>query len=101
VAGWHSTALRSSQSTSVREPLAVKALHLTPNPAIDRVSIADLGDGEGQLSVYDAAGRLITQQKVNRFNNSLLVGDWLPGVYIFRLRTEGKVYSGKLVKNGQ
>ena len=97
----YSTSFRSGQATPVREPLSTKALSLTPNPAKDWVSIPGLGDEEGILSVFDAAGRLVVQKQVNQYNSSLQVEAWTPGVYLFKLSTEGKVFAGRLVKAGK
>lgn len=97
----YSTSFRSGQATSVREPLANQALLLSPNPAQDWVSLPSIGETDGILHVFDAAGKLIHQQKVNRFNNNLQIGDWIPGIYIFKLSTEGKVFAGKLVKSAE
>lgn len=97
----YSTTFRSSQTTAVREPLANRALNLVPNPASDWVSIPGLGDEEGILTVFDMAGRQVMQQNTNRYTNEIQIRDWTPGVYVFRLSTEGKVFSGKLVKRGE
>lgn len=97
----YSTSFRSGQTTGVREPLANQALSLVPNPASDWVSIPGLSDEEGMLTVFDMAGRQIMQQKINRLSNEIQIRDWVPGVYVFRLSTEGKVFSGKLVKRGE
>ena len=97
----YSTTFRSSQTTAVREPLANRALNLVPNPASDWVSIPGLGDKEGILTVFDMAGRQVMQQNTNRYTNEIQIRDWTPGVYVFRLSTEGKVFSGKLVKRGE
>lgn len=97
----YSTSFRSSQTTGVREPLANQALGLVPNPASDWVSIPGLSDEKGILTVFDMAGRQIIQQVVDRLSNEIQIRDWVPGVYVFRLSTEGKVFSGKLVKRGE
>lgn len=97
----YSTTFRSSQTTAVREPLANQALNLVPNPASNWVSIPGLSDEEGILTVFDMAGRQVMQQNTNRYTNEIQIRDWTPGVYVFRLSTEGKVFSGKLVKRGE
>jgi hypothetical protein len=97
----YSTTFRSSQTTAVREPLANRALNLVPNPASDWVSIPGLSEEEGILTVFDMAGRQLMQQNINRYTNEIQIRDWMPGVYVFRLSTEGKVFSGKLVKRGE
>lgn len=97
----YSTTFRSSQTTAVREPLANRALNLVPNPASDWVSIPGLSDEKGILTVFDMAGRQLMQQNINRYSNEIQIRDWTPGVYVFRLSTEGKVFSGKLVKRGE
>lgn len=97
----YSTTFRSSQTTAVREPLANRALNLVPNPASDWVSIPGLSDEEGILTVFDMAGRQLMQQNINRYSNEIQIRDWPSGVYVFRLSTEGKVFSGKLVKRGE
>ena len=97
----YTTSFRSNQTTPVREPLANQALGLVPNPASDWVSIPGLSEEKGLLSVFDLAGRQVMQQSINRYSNEIRIRDWTPGVYIFRLSTEGKVFSGKLVKRGE
>lgn len=97
----YSTTFRSGQTTAVREPLANQRLNLVPNPASEWVSIPGLSDEEGILTVFDMAGRQMMQQNISRYTNEIQIRDWTPGVYVFRLSTEGKVFSGKLVKRGE
>ena len=75
----------------------VKAWRLMPNPATERSQLAfsTLTDGDAQLTVRDAAGRLIEEQ-----------GHWLgrgehewslsapsaPGVYFIQLNTAGQAH---------
>ncbi len=73
-----------------------------PNPAQNRVTFEHrLPKGkEAILEVYDLQGKLMENWELLRVNEELVleVGDWASGLYLYRVRIEGReVSSGKLV----
>lgn len=84
-------------ASSINKPQATD-LVLYPNPANDFIIIRDTsGRADIQLSIYDAKGILVLQQKVEP-NEPVSINRLTKGIYIYRITTDGKAYSGKLTK---
>jgi hypothetical protein len=69
-----------------------------PNPFGDQLYIKGLQE-LGQLSVFDAAGRLVHQQFVQPLvENNIATHNWQPGLYFYRIESAIDQTSGKLIK---
>ncbi len=82
---------------SVNDIFADKNIHVYPNPVNDILRIEAASEIKS-FSLYDFSGRLISSENVNRaFFESDMRG--LPGgVYIIKMVTAGKTYTGKIIK---
>ena len=74
-------------------------LMLFPNPASDMIYLS-LESGKGEVSIFDATGRAVSYPApmIADGQTSIPIRDLLPGFYFICLRTEGKVWSGKFLK---
>lgn len=73
---------------------------LAPNPAVSsvRIAIENMGETGGELTVRDAAGRLILLQQLgNEIVQQLSVEDFTSGVYLVTLRSAGQLATKRLV----
>jgi hypothetical protein len=79
-------------------------LKIVPNPAVERIRIftPNMGDAAGELTVYDAQGRLIWRQRVGSetltSETTIDLDDrWQSGMYFVTLRSEGQTVTKRLV----
>ncbi len=99
----------SEQGAVSREQLAVSSagnqqpitMNLAPNPATTEVlvTVEGLGEKGGDLSVYDAQGRVVWQQSsILSPTSNINVADLPAGLYFVTLRSAGTVVTKRLVK---
>lgn len=76
-------------------------LAIFPNPATDRISIAlpENPPGFFELRIYDFAGRPVHTGLHYRADQSIDLPGLSSGFYIVQLRSDGGLFSGKLVVN--
>jgi len=72
----------------------LKTIKIYPNPAKDRVTIADF---TGNVLVYDTAGKLVAAQEVSS-QNGLQVHSFQSGLYLLQLNDGVRVHHLKLIK---
>ncbi|MGB0985053.1 MAG: T9SS type A sorting domain-containing protein [Saprospiraceae bacterium] len=79
----------------------VEKLQITPNPATNNIIISsDAIIKNGQLTVFDMAGKVIHQVVLAGKNEvNLSIQNWINGVYLVKIVDKNRVWSGKLVKN--
>jgi hypothetical protein len=82
---------------SVNDLFADKNIQVYPNPVNDILRIESSSEIK-TISLYDFQGRLLSSENVNReFFESDMRG--LPGgIYIIKMVTAGKTYTGKIIK---
>lgn len=75
------------------------SLDLYPNPATDRILMAfgTLLDGQGQVRIYDATGRVVFEESTEFFNGSNVVAypveEFESGIYILEVLQQGQTIS--------
>lgn len=81
----------------VRHNLPVK---IFPNPATDKINLdfPSLTDTFGELEIFQTEGNNIFSAKRNGNNFSLDIGNFSPGLYFFRLKTDSSNYFGRFLK---
>lgn len=98
---FHTVGKYLGDPTGQPDPAPVAAnLRIVPNPVsgIADLSIEGVFISEGQLALYDGAGKLVAVQPVRDNQMTLNVRHLPSGLYFFRVRTEGGwVGAGKLV----
>lgn len=95
----------TAQTVSIRENAVSRAPSVGPNPISDRVSIeyTAIQNQNYHFELMDVTGRMIHSQKgvfttgknqvhINRNN-------WPEGMYLYRLRIDGEIHTGRLVVN--
>lgn len=91
----------TSYGLSVHDALPEEEIGVYPNPASGEVSVnfSAIRFSQGMLAIYSADGRLVRQQPVNALASEYRtnVSDLGNGVYFIRLKTENKVFTGKLI----
>ena len=89
--------------SSNAEPLAEKQLHIFPNPTKDKLTFdLDTLQGPVQLQWYNGAGQYVGSQNWESNAGALKTIDISPfpnGIYWYRLTAEGKIFSGKVIKD--
>ena len=87
--------------TSIDEFNAAQDLNISPNPATDffEISYQNKNKAETTLEVCNLLGQEILKEKLNAGNNKINASEWARGVYVYRIRQEGKIIAkGKLAK---
>jgi Secretion system C-terminal sorting domain len=75
----------------------LQTIQIAPNPTSNNLTIRGL-ISDINISIFDAVGRLVSEQLVSVSNNILLVGDLSRGLYIIRYRRNTEIRSVKFVK---
>lgn len=88
----------------VANDTSTSSVEIFPNPAKEKVNISfNTGKKDNnarQIQIFDARGS-IKYSKELKISSGLLeveVNDWLQGVYIVIIHTNGKALQGKLIK---
>ncbi|MEK7257444.1 MAG: MopE-related protein, partial [Bacteroidota bacterium] len=77
-----------------------QAILLSPNPASQSVNlILDLEYDFGFAQVFDATGKLVETRELLASSDShgFEVKAWQPGIYLFKVNLDGKIFSKKLM----
>jgi phosphatidylserine/phosphatidylglycerophosphate/cardiolipin synthase-like enzyme len=74
------------------------AIVLSPNPAQENIQLLAKQHIIGQLTVFDAAGRLMIEQPIDGSNTTLIVAGWPSGVYTVRFISQEGIWVEKVVK---
>jgi len=79
--------------------ISLSAIHVYPNPAIDRIFVElSPSSGPAQLELFDLNGRKMLSEKLIGVNNQVSIIDLPSGVYIYQLVCNGECSYGKIVK---
>lgn len=74
-----------------------KTISLYPNPVKSTFSISGLEElGNVELILYSSTGAIAMKQFVNT-SQAISVSHLKPGLYVYQLKTQNKVFSGKVV----
>lgn len=82
---------------SNREILKGETLLPYPNPSLGTLVFKGLKE-EGQLQLYNVKGQIVKELAVKP-NQQIHVGDLVSGLYLYRIQTKTRFFSGKVVKN--
>jgi hypothetical protein len=87
-------------STSISNPQAsTLPIHIGPNPTSDYAFVELSQRGDFELSVFDTQGKKVFEYTgVYTAPLKVDVSDWVPGNYMFTIRSEGSIRTKKLVK---
>jgi poly(3-hydroxybutyrate) depolymerase len=85
-------ASHSTNHTGVAEDVAGMQITVSPNPACD---VVHFGCASGDVSVYDLTGRLVLSASFR--SGSLDVSSLKRGLYVFHVRSEGRVHTEKVL----
>lgn len=70
-----------------------------PNPFQERITIAfPAGFGKADVTLYNAIGQAVLEQKVSTDNPAILLHTLNSGVYLYKIQSDTFSQSGKLVK---
>jgi hypothetical protein len=72
-------------------------IHVSPNPARDRVAIRVSGSGQARACVYDLRGRQIDRVMPSGGGLSWNAAKFPAGIYIIKVETDGRAYSKRLL----
>jgi hypothetical protein len=82
---------------SVNDLFADKRIHVYPNPVNDILRIESSSEIIS-ISLYDFQGRLLSSENVNREFFESDMRNLPGGLYIIKMVTAGKTYTGKIIK---
>jgi hypothetical protein len=85
--------------TSNEEPRYENGFSIYPNPASEhfRINLPGVESAEGTISIYDAQGRLVMEEKNSDQGVEISVNRLPDGMYLIELLTSTGMYSGKLI----
>ena len=76
-----------------------EAFSILPNPFNGAVHVAlPVGFGSANLSLYNAIGQHVYQQRINVSENEVRLDDLEPGIYFYKIVVNEKAMSGKLLR---
>jgi len=92
----------NAESVVLKAERVALDLSLAPNPASStvRISFSDIGQTGGELTVFDALGRVVWQQSLTEAQNQATINDltaWTAGLYFVALRTNGQIATKQLL----
>jgi len=72
-----------------------------PNPAADNINVVTPLQGDAQINVFDAVGRVVLAERsyLSNANFELNVNDLAKGTYILQITTDERVATTRFVKN--
>ena len=83
----------------INEILTYNNLTLYPSPATDQLFISSKENiRDAQLKVYDAAGKLLLENKMSGMNTSINVKNFADGIYLLEVSNGVNVYRNRFVK---
>lgn len=78
---------------------ANSGVNITPNPAKDFVNVALGGYSKGTVTIFDASGKLIRTENVDKNSNRINVSSLVKGVYMFNIKlNDNTTMTKKVVK---
>lgn len=77
---------------------ANSGVNITPNPAKDFVNVALGGYSKGTVTIFDASGKLIRTENVDKNSNRINVSSLVKGVYMFTIKLNDTTVTKKVVK---
>lgn len=89
----------NSFTTSTTEINNIENLELFPNPVINQLSIlnSEFDGATLDVTLFTIQGKQISSQLISSFQKIKVTG-LTPGMYLIKIKSNGKVYSGKFIK---
>jgi hypothetical protein len=88
---------KSAPVVSLKEIEPKETFLVFPNPSSDYVTLVSNSTFNGELTVVDMLGKTIYTESLNNTpQKSIQVSTWEPGVYIFKLISNGKTITKKV-----
>lgn len=75
------------------------SLSIYPNPTNGNVVISLPTADEGNLSIYDAQGKLVSALNVVKSGDEVNLSAFAPGVYTFKININDKLHIERIIKN--
>ncbi len=72
----------------------MQEISMYPNPARDFTTIENMANS--QLSIFDMAGHLVLEKEITDNNETVNLSKLIEGLYIVKIKKDGKVFSKKL-----
>ena len=69
-----------------------------PNPFNDYFTISYNRANQYKVSIFSLDGKLVYTKKINQKISNIFIEDLSPGLYIFELNDNGKIYTKKILK---
>lgn len=68
--------------TSVNEEVISNTATISPNPAIDKITLSQMEPGEKEIRIVDLTGTVVASHSVEQENETLDVSRFAPGMYV-------------------
>jgi hypothetical protein len=84
-------------TTSAVETVKTDVALVSPNPSTDGIFRIRNIDAEALATVSDISGKIILKKNADRQDNILNLSQYNQGIYLLKLQTDEKIYTGKLI----
>jgi len=81
--------------TSVQEVENFNTFSVYPNPAASQINFELEADQNAQLEIFSISGAMLMNKTLNNDVNNINIETLPAGTYIYRVRAEGQVETGK------
>ncbi|MGB7394052.1 MAG: Ig-like domain-containing protein, partial [Pricia sp.] len=103
---WQTEIINSGQQSGLSERNTVvekqdQVLIIYPNPSNGNAKIDIPGAENIQVKVYDLQGQLVLDSKVSDSNGNLDLASFPNGLYLLRIKADGKDYERRIILNEQ
>lgn len=79
--------------------LQVKEVILYPNPGSSKLHIQS-GHDDLEIMMFDTEGKMIHNERLNRYHHLINTASWPAGIYIYRITKNNEIFdSGKWIKS--
>ncbi|WP_210489175.1 alpha-amylase family glycosyl hydrolase [Rufibacter aurantiacus] len=91
--------LTSANATGIDDEQELKNVQVYPNPTAGKVtlSLAKEGNQRAQVTVFDAAGKLLSTENISGNSHTFDTQAWAGGIYFIKVSANGKVSMKRLV----
>ena len=84
--------------TRIPVRFSIGEMEVWPNPAGEHIMIRIPESGEQEVRIYDLNGRVACSLQMQLPGEMELPPDLVSGIYIIEIRTTGKIYRSRLLK---
>jgi hypothetical protein len=81
------------------DPASLSEIRLYPNPASDQIYLEFSRTGSRDVEIYSVTGQLMHREEFIGNFCKIVLTSFRPGIYYLRVRSDGLVWSSKMIKD--